>query len=218
MTIRFGMRLRAAVCALAFGAAGTVSAAESNADAPVQEVQALWKTQEISFFYQSFSTYYACRSLEDRVRQILIALGADPSVKVRATSCFGNEIARSPHVKINVTSPIEATPEAIAELEKTRSTRELTARVRGERMVEPTEQFPAYWKPVSLSRGNLRLEAGDCELVDQLKRNVLPKLSIRVVKDYMSCAPNQGSLGQPRLEVEALTVAPKPDDKADAKP
>ncbi|HMN44484.1 MAG TPA: hypothetical protein PKE27_07930 [Povalibacter sp.] len=186
-------------------------AAETSADAPAPHVQAIWKTQELSFYFQSFTTFYACRSLEDRVRMLLIELGADKDVKVRATSCFGNEIARLPHVRINVTAPIEATPEALAELEKTRSTRELAARVRGERMTESTEQFPAYWKPVSLSRGSFRLEPGDCELVEQLKRSVLPKLSIRIVKDNMSCMPNQNSIGQPRLEVEALTVVPPPD-------
>lgn len=187
------------------------SAAETPADTPAPHVQAIWKTQDLNFYFQSFTTFYACRSLEDRVRMLLIELGADKNVKVRAASCFGNEIARLPHVKINVTAPVEVTPEVLAELEKTRSTRELAARVRGERMTEGTEQFAAYWKPVSLSRGSLRLEPGDCELIDQLKRSVLPKLSIRIVKDNMSCTPNQNSLGQPRLEVEALTAVPPPD-------
>jgi hypothetical protein len=206
------------LCALALFAMSCVDAfaAEPPADASAPQVQAIWKTQEIGFYFQSFTTFYACRSLEDRIRMLLIELGADKSVKVRATSCFANEIARLPHVRINVTAPVEATPEALAELEKTRSTRELAARVRGERMTESTEQFPAYWKPVSLSRGSLRLESGDCELIEQLKRSVLPKLSIRIVKDNMSCTPNQNSLGQPRLEVEALTAVPPPDARLPA--
>lgn len=185
--------------------------AEKAAPDPTQTVSAVTKTQDIDFYYQSFTTYYSCHSLEDRVRQLLIALGADKDMKVRVTSCFGNEIARFPHVRIQLSSPVEATPEVLAELEKTRSTRELTARVRGEAMVEPTAQYPAYWKPVSLSRGSYRLEPGDCELVDQLKRKVLPKLAVRIVEDGLSCSPNQVSLGQPRLEVEALTRAPDPD-------
>lgn len=206
------LRMRRVALAVAGFAFNGAFAAEAPAEAPVQEVSAVWKTQEISFFFQSFTTFYSCRSLEDRVRQLLIELGVDPGLTVRTTSCFNNEIARLPHVKISVTSPVEATPEALAELEKTRSTRELTARVRGERMVEPTAQFPAHWKPVSLSRGSFRLEPGDCELVDQLKRHVLPKLSIRIVKDNMACTPGQNSMGQPRLEVEALTAMPKPDE------
>ncbi len=200
--------LGVAVCFDAFAAQ-----TPADAPAPAPQVQAIWKTQEISFVFQSFTTFYACRSLEDRVRMLLVELGADKGVKVRAMSCFGNEIARMPHLKINVASPIEATPEALAELEKTRSIRELTARVRGERMAEITEQFPAYWKPVSLSRGRFRLEPGDCELIDQLKRHVLPKMSIRIVKDDMSCTPHQSSMGQPRLEIEALTVVPAADEE-----
>jgi hypothetical protein len=207
------LRRAAFAAAAAAVLCGPVLSAETPADEPPKEVQAIWKTQELSFYFQSFTTFYSCRSLEDRVRMILVELGADKSIKVRSTSCFGNEIARLPHLRINVTSPVEATPEALAELEKTRSTRELTARVRGERMAEGTEQFPAYWKPVSLSRGSLRLESGDCELVDQLKRHVLPKLSIRLVKDNVSCSPNQVSMSQPRLEVEALTAMPRPDEK-----
>ncbi len=174
-------------------------------------VAAVTRSQDIDFYFQSFTTFYSCRSLEDRVRQLLLELGVE-SIKVKVSSCFGNEIARFPHVRMQVSSPVEATPEILAEFEKTRSTRELAARVRGERPVEVTEQYPAYWKPVSLSRGSFRLESGDCELIDQIKRKVLPKLAIRVVKDDVSCIPNQVSLGQPRLEVEALTRVPPPDE------
>ena len=199
-------------CALvAVAGAPLASSAKETAPDPAQTVSAVTKTQEIDFYYQSFTTYYSCHSLEDRVRQLLLALGADKNMKVKVASCFGNEIARFPNVRIQMSSPVEATPEVLAELEKTRSTRELTARVRGEPMVEVTAQYPAYWKPVSLSRGSFRLEPGDCELVDQLKRKVMPKLAVRIVKDDLSCTPNQASLGQPRLEVEALTRAPEPD-------
>lgn len=178
----------------------------AEAQAPVQ---AIWKPQEINFYFQSFTTFYSCRSLADKVERLLIGLGASPDTKVRSTSCYGNEIARMPHLRINVTSPIEATPAALAELEKTRSTRELTARVRGERATDASDQFPAHWRQVSLSRGEFNLEPGDCELIEQLKRKVLPKLAVRIVKDNMQCAPNQLSLGQPKLEVEVLAEIPE---------
>ena len=154
-------------CALvAFAGLPLASTAKEEAPDPAETVSAVTQTQEIDFYFQSFNTFYSCHSLEDRVRQLLVALGADKNMRVRVTSCFGNEIARFPNVRIQLSSPVEATPEVLAELEKTRSTRELTARVRGEPMVEPTAQYPAYWKPVSLSRGSFRLEPGDCELVD----------------------------------------------------
>ena len=65
---------------------------------------------------------------------------------------------------------------------------------------------------MSLSRGAVDLEPGDCELIDELRRKVLPKLAIRVVKDSTHCTPQQLTIGQPQLEVEALVALPKPDE------
>ena len=70
------------------------------------------------------------------------------------------------------------------------------------------------WKQVSLSRGKLYLEPGDCELVEQLSEKVFPKLGIRVIEDDVRCTPNQVSMNQPRLVVEALVPVPKPDEKS----
>ncbi|MET0988137.1 MAG: hypothetical protein ABW034_22290 [Steroidobacteraceae bacterium] len=177
-----------------------------------QPVQAIWKRQEIDFFYQSFTTFYTCDGLEDRVETILRAVGAK-DVKAIATGCFGNAPSRTPHVKLVAKTPMEATPEALAELEKDKSTRELKARVRGERPEEVTAQFPATWKPVNLSVGQFGIDSGECELIEELTRKVFPKLSVRVVKNDVRCTPHQANFSQPRLQVEALTALPKPDDK-----
>jgi hypothetical protein len=178
-------------------------------------VQAIWKPQEFSFHFQSFTTFYSCSGLESKLERIIKALGGkDVNVRVSAAEC-PTAIARMPRVVVAVTSPVEATPEAIAERDKSKSTRELTARVQGKRAeaVEGADQFAANWKRVSLSRGALNLEPGDCELIDELRRKVLPKLAVRIVNDSVSCSPNQLTLGQPQLEVDALVEAPKPDDR-----
>jgi hypothetical protein len=177
-------------------------------------VQAIWKSQEIGFYFQSFTTFYSCDGLESKLERIIKALGGkDVNVRARAIEC-PTSVARMPRVVIDVTSPVEATPEAIAERDKGKSTRELAARVQGKRAqaVEGADQFTANWKRVSLSRGELKLEPGDCELIDELRRKVLPKLAVRIVSDNVSCSPNQVALGQPQLEVDALVEAPKPDD------
>lgn len=183
-------------------------------DAPI--VQAIWKSQEISFYYQSFTVFYSCSGLEDKVERILRALGADATVRVRDTGC-PSAIARMPRVVVRVSAAVEATPQALAEREQGRSTRELAARVRGEsaQQAAAMEPFPAQWKAVSLSRGRrgqLDLEPGDCELIDELRRKVLPKLAIRILQDEVQCASHQLNIGQPRLIVEALVALPKPDD------
>jgi hypothetical protein len=184
------------------------TAAESPADVQPAIVSAVWKPQEIDFHFQSFTTFYSCQALESRVEQILLALGADKkSLQVRSNGCEGGRIARLPYVRIKVMSAVEATPKVLAELESTRTTRELAARVKGERAPDADERFDAYWKPVSLFRGRVRLDPGDCQLVEQMQREVFPKMAIRVTKDQVNCMPNQVSTTMPRLELEALIPA-----------
>lgn len=197
---------------VACAASLSVSAAEAQAADPVQ---AVWMEQEVDFYFQSFTTYYSCSSLETKIRRILTALGAR-DLKLRTRGCISpHEIARLPSVRINLTAAVEATPEALAELEKTRSTRELIARARRDasQAQRDEEQFLAQWQSVSFARNKLHLDPGDCELIEQLKERVFPKLAIRVVDDQVRCSPNQPALAQPRLVVEALMPMPTVDDQ-----
>jgi hypothetical protein len=191
------------------------TAAPPVAPAGPDTVQAIWKHQEIEFYFQSFTTFYSCTGLEGRLERVMRALGVHAKVRVRSADC-PSSVARMPRVVMKVASPVEATPEAYAERDKNKSVRELTERVKGGKSTHPLdslEEFPAQWRKVSLTRGRLALEPGDCELIEELQRKVLPKLAVRVTKDDLLCSPNQLTLGQPRLEVEALVEVPKPDAK-----
>jgi len=213
-------RIGLAASVLLFAAPVTAADAPVAADKPAEAeapVSAVWMTQDIGFHFQSFTTFYSCRALEERVEAVLLALGADKRLSVKSSGCPNGELARLPYVQIHITSPVAATPEALAELEKSRSKRELTARVRGEALPDIAEQFPAQWKRVSLYRSKLYLEPGDCQLVEQLNRFVFPKLAVRVVKDNLNCMPNQ-VMNQPKLEVEALVALPPPDSAAEPHP
>lgn len=194
------------------GAAEPVDATATAAD----PVQAIWKHQEIAFYFQSFTTFYSCTGLEGKLERIMRELGVHARVKVRSADCPAS-VARMPRVVMNVVGPVEATPEALAERDKNKSVRELVERVRGKSKhpLDSLEQFPAQWRRVSLTRGRLDLQPGDCELIEEVTKKVLPKLAVRIVNDDVQCSPNQLTLGQPRLEVEALVEMPKPDDKAD---
>lgn len=116
------------------------------AESAAAVVQAVWKAQSFDFHYQSFTTFYSCSSLGEKVRRVLLELGSDPRTRVRVSGCeFGSGIARMPVVRITTSSPVEATPAALAELEKTRSVRELAARVRNDtEKVEIDRPFPAH--------------------------------------------------------------------------
>jgi hypothetical protein len=198
----------ALLCALV-GLLADARAAEPGSPGPVQ---AIWKHQEFSFYFQSQTTFYSCSALEAKLERILKALGTHANVLVRSIDCQSVP-TRLPRVTVIVSSAVPATPEAIAERDKGKSRRELAARVRG-KIEDPAAlaPFSAQWRRVSLSRGSVKLEPGDCELIDEVRRKVLPKLTVRVVEDGMNCVPHQVSMGQPQLEVEALVALPKPDE------
>ncbi|MFC4308389.1 hypothetical protein ACFPN2_04785 [Steroidobacter flavus] len=196
--------------AVAEGQAATPDTQVTGAD----PVQSIWKHQEIAFYFQSFTTFYSCTSLESKLERIMRELGVHARVKVRSADC-PSSVARMPRVVMQVVSPVEATPAALADRDKNKSVRELAQRVRGKKSDHPLdslEEFPAQWRPVSLTRGRLDLQPGDCELIDELQKKVLPKLAVRIVRDDVQCSPNQLTMGQPRLEVEALIEVPKPDE------
>jgi hypothetical protein len=204
----------ALLCALA----GLLADARATQPGSPEPVQAIWKEQEFSFYFQSQTTFYSCSSLEAKLERILKALGTQPNVRVRSIDCQRGPV-RMPRVTVTVRAPIEATPAAIAERDKDKSKRELAARVRGE-SEDPTAlaPFPAQWKRVSLSRGAVNLEPGDCELIDEVRRKVLPKLAARLVENGTQCTPGQVSMSQPQLEVEALVALPKPDEGQEKPP
>lgn len=207
---RNGSRLRSATLAVLCALTGLAAARAAEQDAPAP-VQAIWKNQEFAFYFQSQTTFYSCSSLEAKLERILKVLGARARVKVRSVDCQSGPV-RMPRIVVTMSTPVEATPQAIAERDKGKSKRELTARVRGESEdPEATAEFPAQWKRVSLSRGAVDLEPGDCELIDELRRKVLPKLAVRIAKDGTHCTPQQLTIGQPQLEVDALIALPKPD-------
>lgn len=209
-----GSLLRLATFATLCALSGLLPIARAAEPAAPQPVQAIWKDQELAFFFQTQTTFYSCGSLEAKLERILKILGATAKVRVRSVDCqSAGQIARMPRVIVTVRAPVEATPEALAERDKDKSKRELVERVRGEKEdPEALAPFPAQWQRVSLSRGKASLEPGDCELIDELRRKVLPKLSVRLVKDNTHCTPHQVTLGQPRLEIEALVALPKPDE------
>ncbi len=177
--------------------------------APDAPVQALWKHQQLQFYFQSFNTFYSCTGLEEAVRRYLQPLVGQVEVRVNSPECPGG-IARMPRVRLEIISAVPATEAALAEQEEQRSKRELVQRLRGRTSAtfDSLEPFPANWERIALAR-RLDVATGDCELIEQLQRKILPQLAVRLIDDGPRCA---GSIGQPRLQVEALVALPSADD------
>jgi hypothetical protein len=112
-------------------------------------------------------------------------------------------------VRIRVRTPIEATPEVLAELKKDKPRRELVAKVTGkpDAAIESETQFPAEWERIVLSRDSIGLEAVECELLDQLSTTVLRDLGVRIVSRDYSCTRGHVSKIPPKMTVEALVPA-----------
>lgn len=220
------MRIRTSVAlllsALAVGALAdpadkepTKASAEPAAAAATGDVvQSLWQPQEIRYSYVAFTTAYNCHAFEDKVRDILKALGAHPETKVRTTGCDFNEPAMNFFVTITTATPVlanEANAKSIRLGSRSESQQKLLERL-GVKSSVSTDAFPAQWKTMELSANRrLNIQPGDCELMEGLRDQVLPKLNIKVISDTVRCIPKQLPLQGIKLEVSALVPLPSAD-------
>lgn len=176
---------------------------------------AAWKAQDVRFVYRSSLTIYDCEHLGSKMRQILHAVGAHASTRIQTESCnvlqpAGGTPAQVVSMRIQLTAPALATPELRAELRRESSRHELLKRF-GVQTVS-SDEFAAVWVKRDLSnmRG-LRMDAGDCELLLQVREQVLSKLAVEVVGSDRSCSSSPHRLRRPVLKVLALVPLPHAD-------
>jgi hypothetical protein len=187
-------------------------AAEGDATQPIQST---WKVQEIRYSYFGFTTQYSCDAAEQKLKSILTALGAHPATSVKASGCTLNQPSRDFFVTITTATPIPVS-DLPTPTSNEAARADLIKRL-GVKSEFAEEEFPATWKTVDLSRDRkLRLEPGDCELMEGLRDNVLPKLTVKVEADDVNCTPKQVSITTPALKVSALVRLPEPDKGAAA--
>ncbi|MGE0114033.1 MAG: hypothetical protein AB7T07_03990 [Steroidobacteraceae bacterium] len=165
------------------GADKTVEASQDEAPT----VAARWQSYDLRFHYFGFTTYYSCTGLEDRLKGIFKELGADKEMLVTATGCYGSgfhDINNMLSARIRVRLPVGAG-------------------------VEEQQTFPAVSKPVALRTHSFGdADAGDCELLEQVRDQLLRVVKIPVLKDELHCVPGQASTGVQTLQVKALLAAP----------
>jgi hypothetical protein len=158
----------------AFGAFGSAWAASED------RLPAVWNTQELTFSYVGFTSRYSCEGLRDKVEQALITLGARRDLIVTPHPCAGlGKPEPFPRVQIKV-STLKPAAEASAD-----------------------GTVEAHWKTVSLA-GIDKLRPGDCELAEQIRREILPLFTTRNVKMRTDCVPHQEPAGNIVLTVDVL--------------
>jgi hypothetical protein len=182
----------------------TLPAGVAAADPAPEPVDAVWKPYNIRFEYRAYSTIYTCGSRRSTLETILETLGAREDLQVKGFAC--DETMGLARFQIAFNAPVEATSENVHALTRRDEHDALIARVRGERLADPEDlpRFPAVWRTISFARDRaLRLRGGDCELVQQVRRQVLSRMSVRIVNDRVRCS-SFGNISPPRLTVSAL--------------
>jgi hypothetical protein len=171
---------------------------------------AIWRTQEIRFDYRGQLTLYECATLELRVRQLLVVLGAHPSTHVQPQHCaivhLPNASTQIASMRIRLVSPALPSQVPAAERAAAERRRELLDRLGA--ATEPDGSFLAVWERIDLADvGQLDLSSGDCELLSQLSAQVVPHLAARIESRNRSCSSSPQRLSPPRLKVTALVAA-----------
>ena len=184
-----------AVSALAIVGLG-ITVPGAAADASDSEA-AVWTPKEASFTYMGFTTKYSCEGLVGKVKSVLLSLGAQrEGLTVYGTGCAvsAGRPAPLPGVKVRMKVLVPA-----AEGNATGDT------------------VPAHWKPVQVQLNSDPLgEAGECELVEQIRQKLLPLFSTRDVEFKPTCVPHQLNPGGTRLRAQVLMADEAPRQAAAA--
>jgi hypothetical protein len=192
--------------ALALYAGSLPAVAKPTADGG--PVDAIWQVQRFDFDYRSARSYYACGALQRKIGDILSAVGVHKSVTVEI-NCDGLSLMNVARASITLAAPVEATDENIRQATTFDGRAELLARMRNVPL--PTaadiERFRAEWRSVSLLKNRqLSLAAADCDLLRNIRDQIFPKLSIRVMRDGLTCTQSATRL-KPALDINVLMPA-----------
>jgi hypothetical protein len=170
------------------------------------------------FVYMGFTSFYSCESLADRLRTLLKLAGARDDLKVRARGCAEgfNRVTRLPGARLEFYTFVPAAqlpPAAPAKVEA--PAKQLGRDAPKLKRAEDEAVVPGVgaWRTVEIDgRGTRRdIESGDCELVEQFTREILPLFTTRNVVDRTRCTPGQRSIFDVQLAFESLGPVPTAD-------
>ena len=180
----------AAVTALTVLLAGSSVAATPQPGVPTSELRvaalmpAEWTPKRLKFVYKhGVTTHYSCDGLRDKIKDILTRLGAG-DIEIRSTGCInpsGPDVFPGMDVRMNV------------------------LQLAHEWTIGHT--VPARWKKVDLLAGRDPVDAaGDCELIAQIKQDVLPLFVTSNVDYNATCEPRSVLPGATRLTADVLVA------------
>lgn len=149
---------------------------------------ATWRERRVEFVYAGRGTRYSCEGLTEKVRALLLELGARSDLELVPSDCRDVDRARppagQPRLRIVFFAPMPSAGVAAAGV---------PLRARFEPFALMSDAF-----------GNLGV--GDCELVQGFADQILPRLSVRRVIREISCSPLRPSGNRYRVRGEVLKM------------
>lgn len=175
---------------LSSAAWGAEPAGQQGSEAAPKEL-AVWTPKEVQFTYMGFTTLYSCDGLRDEVREMLLLFGArKDDLKVYEVPCSGPPDRPNPFpgvkIKMSVLTPAPSTESDVSHM------------------------VQAQWKTVKLPHRLSGINAaGQCELLEQFKKTVLPLFTTRNVDLVATCVPHQLSPLGTKLQADVLIANQK---------
>lgn len=157
-------------------------------------VAAVWKPQKVSFYYFGRTSRYTCDGLRDKMRVMLLDMGArrDLSITTHGCEISGRRLdlpGLNPGLSIVFNAP--------------------AVRAADEKPGGAEPGVDAQYQPFVFMQDAFRnFEVGDCELIEEFSRQILPKFSTRGVKQDISCIPYQVSGNRYLIRGEVLKALP----------
>lgn len=181
------------------GVTPAVALAEPAAD----PIDAIWKVRSVQLRWHSPSTYYYCDTLQRRIVDIMLTVGANELMDIK-TKCSVGPLINRTSIRIVAGVPVEATKANVL-LETTFSRHAARiAKARRWKLATPetVHRFRAVRKEISFAN----FPPGDCELLEAISEQVFPKFGIQL-KRRLSCS---GALSLTGLKVDALMPVAAP--------
>jgi|SRR5579871_1539790 len=197
MHIRSIAAVAATALVVLVGWAGTSARAApspSQPDASSPGEPAVWVPQELTFVYREFTTQYSCDGLQQRMKKLLLDLGARGDLQVRGYGCtrlVGPDPFAGVRIKLNVLQPAHG---------------------------DAGHTVPAHWQTVRLPPEHDPLwQAADCELIQQIGQQILPLFAARNIENRSQCEARNIVPGSTRLKAQVLIADPGAPSAASAR-
>ncbi len=153
--------------------------------APQKGQAATWRPHDMIVSLHHLPQRYSCDDLWYKFRDVLLALGARPDMKILVYQCGASAgaLGYSPRVHLQFSTP------------------------------ELLDRDEAKWAQMQATTRSVRLTSGqppslrdsDCELMRQIKDGLLPEVTQRIVSFDLACAAPRSSRWPFSVTVQAIT-------------